>query len=82
MKPILSYAGPEDFSLWEFLWPTQDLLIEPEYLAGSLEYHFRMQRSSDGDVESEVGKVNRLKFHATAGRYYSDGKRIYLTNKA
>lgn len=83
MKNILSYENrPEKVSLWKLIWPTQDLNLSVEDLKSTIGYHNRMHRNdSNEEVESEViSNPKRLKFHATTGRFISDGIRIYRRN--
>lgn len=79
MKDIITYkySGPEDFSFWEWFWPSQDMKFHPMELRSSLEYYYRMKRGKD-EVESEVGEVSKLKFLGIEpGHYYSDGIKFY-----
>lgn len=79
MRNILTYEFVgESLSLWDWLFPDNSMLLHPVELRGIIGYQERINRLNI-EVESEVGEVQRLKFHCSihGQRYESDGMKFY-----
>lgn len=71
-------------SLLNFLFPTRRLLLHPEELAVSLDYHTRMNRGAV-QVESEAGEARKMMFISKPGsgvRYYRGFGNYVTVNRA